>query len=113
MGLGRALIKIRRAIQFYIFFSSVGLKTATLRSNERLENSMNSLAQQLSRLEEHLVRSVHEAGGDGDVVYTTHIDPLAREEQEKLMRKQAAIINSMSVIQASIGRLSGELFALV
>lgn len=80
---------------------------AHLKSNERLEDTMNLLADRMMGLQDHMDHIGDERDDDRGAPPPGRIDPLLRQEQQNLMLTQTAIVNQMGVIQDGLDRLSG------
>lgn len=78
---------------------------AHLKSNERLEDTMNLLADRIMGLQDHM-EHIHQDDNGNWGPPPGEIDPLVLQAQDNLMLKQTAIVNQMGAIQGGLDRLA-------
>ena len=89
----------------FSFFTTLGREEAQLKSSERLEKLMHLVADRLTGLSSLMDShpTVYEESAASD------LDPVVRQEEERLMYKQLQIQGQMGLIQAALRSLTGAL----
>ena len=86
-------------------FAHTGYEEAQVKSSERLEKLMHVVAERLTGLSSMMDShpTVYEEST------ATEVDPLVRQEEERLEHKQLQIQGQMSLIQAALGSLTAQI----